>query len=150
MEDDQSLIDGTGDPSQYDVATGGVYAASQNPVDALDNGTINNSVTGTGTASPANTVTPPAGGSSYTPSSWLSSLAGLGSVAQNLAQTAAQINTTAQPIINGKPAVSPAAAGVPASTSPLVTVGKSSISTTMLIVGALVVAAIAYFATKKK
>lgn len=99
---DDSLVNGTGSPSDYDMITGGAYSYNQTAFDTVDNGTTANTSTGTGSAPAANA--PPANGSSYTPPGWLSSLSGL-------ATTAGQVTTQLTPIINGKPATSPAAAG---------------------------------------
>jgi hypothetical protein len=145
---DNSAIFGYASPSDYDLLTGGSYSTAQDPYTAVDNGTVNNSTTGTGTASTQGTATPPAGGASYTPPSWLSSITGLASSVGSAVNSG---YTSILPIIGGKPAAGPAQAGqVPATgTAKTVSVGGSSFSmTTLLLVIAGIAAAFFFF--KKK
>src|SRR5579872_916744 len=66
---DQAAISGNSSPSDWDLLTGGVYADAQDPATALDNGTVNNAVAGTGLATSVGTIAPPSDGSSYSPAS---------------------------------------------------------------------------------
>lgn len=103
---DWDSIMGNATGADYDVITGGYYADAQDPWTALDNGLINNGQVGTGDGGAAykQYATAPAGGSSYTPPGWWQNLTGFIGAAGNVA-------TSVAPIINGKPAISPSAAG---------------------------------------
>lgn len=139
---DQNAILGMGSPSDYDLLTGGSYSSAQDPFTANDDGTVNNAVTGTGTASAKGTVTPPAGGASYTPPAWLQDLTGLGAAAN-------QAYTSVAPIIGGKPAPGPAAAGQqPAGAAKTVsgTIAGFPTKTVLIIAG---IAALFFFWKKK-
>lgn len=105
---DDNLFSGGLTASDYDLLTSGSYAASQDPYTASDNGTVNNGVTGTGSASSAGLVDPGVNGSTYTPPSWLASITG---AATALGTAAGAVNTQLAPIIGGKPAAGPAQAG---------------------------------------
>ena len=147
MEDtaDYSAISGLGDAADYDAITGGVLAYNQDPYSAAGSGTLNSSNGGTGTAPAVSSNPAPSNGSSYTPPGWLSSLVSVGS---GVAGTALD-NFVSNPLINGKPATSPAAAGQkPAAGSSTITLGGSSFSLTtiLLIVGAV----LAFFFFRKK
>lgn len=134
MDTDLSAISGNASPSDWDLLTGGGYSWAQDPATAMDNGTVNNSSTGTGTASNSGTVAPPAGGASYTPPAFLQTLS-------SLATTFGQAATAVSPIINGKPVTSPAAAGSPApTTGATVQIGGSMLSSKMIMIIVAVVA----------
>jgi hypothetical protein len=143
---DDNAINGTGSASDYDYLTGGIYSASQDPATAVDNGMVNNAVAGTGTANAGATVTPPAGGSSYTPPAWLSGLLG---AAGSVGVTATQIAG----VVNGKAATSPAAAGQPLPTAGRATVSTGGMSLTQYlpwILGGVVAVILGIIVLKKK
>lgn len=141
-----AAIDGSGTASDYDYLTGGILAANQDPYSAASDGTLNNAVTGTGKAPSAGTITPPAGGSSATPPSWLTQLTALSTSVAPVATAATQ--TAA--IINGKPVTSPAQSGqpMPAPGSSTVTIGGVKYS--MTTIGLAIAAAVAAFIVIRK
>jgi hypothetical protein len=136
MDEDleDNLFSGGLTASDYDVLTSGNYAAAQDPYTASDNGTVNNGVQGTGTASSAGLVDPGVTGSTYTPPSWLSQITG---AVTGLAGTAGAVNTQLAPLIGGVPAAGPGVAGQPVAGTTF-SIGGISITPVMLIIGAVV------------
>jgi hypothetical protein len=142
---DLNAISGNGSPSDYDLLTGGMYSSSQDPYSAVDNGTVNNSTTGTGSASAQGTITPPAGGASYTPPSWLQSLNALTSSAASLSPIVTQANA----LINGRPVTGPAQAGQQATPgSPTFSLG-GGISLGKIAIGVVLVLGALWFFTRR-
>src|SRR5579872_6164544 len=142
---DQAAISGNSSPSDWDLLTGGVYADAQDPATALDNGTVNNAVAGTGLATSVGTIAPPSDGSSYSPASWLSALSGI-------ANTAGQISTQLAPVIGGRPVISPAQAGQPLPVGSATVPGSAANKPNYLIyaIGGIVLVAIGWFFFRKK
>lgn len=131
---EDNLFSGGLTASDYDLLTSGTYAAAQDPYTAIDNGTVNNGVQGTGNASSAGLVDPGTTGSTYTPPNWLSSLTGALTAGTTLAGA---VNTQLAPIIGGKPAAGPAQAGQPA-TGTTFSIGGIKFTPVVLIVLAVV------------
>jgi len=135
-------IAGNASPSVYDSLTGGLFANFQDPFSATDTGTVNNSTTGTGTASPAGTITPPTGGSSFSPPSWLQAITGLSTAVGNA-------YTSLSPVIGGKPAPGPGTAGQAKPGATTLSFGGTAITASTLIIGALALVVLFFFLKKK-
>lgn len=130
------LLSGDSSVADYLQATGGSgspYLQNQTPFDALDNGLLQSDA---GNVTNSNgQVTGTTGSSTSSTPGWLQSILAIGG---NLAGTAVTQNVT--PLINGKPATSPAPV------TGQVSVGGMSSSTLLLIVAAI----LAFFFLSKK